>query len=398
MGRKSKGKAKALSVSESEAKSLKKSFEGPKQLQEAPIAVTDMLVGKVQESPPPSPLDEAPRIDVFVVEQLPSAPRGHEGRSDARLDPLLGEGPGEELEHPSSPSRPPFEKAEAQDEVTPPSPGVVASPIGAIPPEGSEPQRLSSAVELIIQWVVPTNTDFFSANSFFSFSILATRLVALFWLVVVAFWASLAGLFTLALAPAVLTASICFFVAAWSPLLVAAAASVIHSRFLPQTSSWSYLAIGAFPVPFVPALTIGLCFILIGFCFIVPLGYAAAMAAAAASLLLDAGPLRKFRGRRLAYAMAICFPALVPNFLVLNVALVPVALLTTLVWVPVVAILTWALGLPALVAVQLLRSDIAKSKLGGAKGLARSVFSGATDWAMRQFSGANSPAPFPSPN
>ena len=59
--------------------------------------------------------------------------------------------------------------------------------------------------------------------------------------------------------------------------------------------------------------------------------------------------------------LVISLPAVVPNFIVVYVTVLPAAILPTVFWATVVAIQTWLLLFPAWGFVQLLHTDISKN-------------------------------------
>ena len=179
-------------------------------------------------------------------------------------------------------------------------------------------------------------------------------LVAVLSLVVVA-------LLALTLAPSVLLAVICICAALSAPILLVSGVSVLMARLFPTAPhGWITLVTVAAIFPFSPMFSVAFCFALVitaaAFPSIYVLGLVAFVASWFASVLNLSKPVV------VAVTLGM-LPAIVPNFLILNVLVVPTCFFTCIFWAPAVAIQTWVITFPALGLVLLLRTNAATSKL-----------------------------------
>jgi hypothetical protein len=161
-------------------------------------------------------------------------------------------------------------------------------------------------------------------------------------------------LLALAFAPSIALAAVFFTFAMCTPLILAGAIVRLQQRFFPASPSWySALAVAAV-YPASPGISIGLVGGLLSAASCFPLIYCTFVIALVLNQVAGIFPSLQtpFTGATLAMSL----PAILPNFFVMYMVVVPAGVLTLFVWAPVVAVQTWVLLLPAWITIQFLRS------------------------------------------
>jgi hypothetical protein len=255
--------------------------------------------------------------------------------------------------------------------------------------------------------LVPTWAELKAVDGLAAAVAIYARALASLTLAAVAAGAGATLLCTLALAPALLFSAAFVVVGVSTPLLLATALSAATAKLLPATAAGRGAAFAALAVayPGAPLLSLAVCGGLLVATAFFPLVYLLAVAAAAGAALSAraAALLGVANQRRAGVAALLAAPALGPNFVVAYVLILPLSLLSALLWVPAVAIQTWLLAFPALAALLVLRSDAASALAAPPVAAARGLAGGASarlstlarDWALRvaRHAGVASSAP-----